>query len=431
MNLKTLSLFALPMLACASTSLFAQLQSMDDRELSAVTGQAYIAVDQTVNPNNANVSYTRVSYGMDIETQLNAETVELGKYHRWENHPTNPALNGTACYTCNGTEQGLEKNSADILIENLSLGYINNADYRDKYKSVPIQVKGFDSRGRVINYAENEIAPFLIKNPYLEFAYDEVSHEMIGVRIGFGEAKGMLSGNILSLTGAIDVDIRDGVEGLSSARQKQDGNLIEEALTLLTPLLVAGGELSAQAALVDDNGELDPVRSSNIGMPNGSEFKIEGADPIAAAAVPLLSNVGLIGSDSRSEFVSLFGCGLFNLLSCYNIYIESDNCVMLGIPTCFPLTNFQTMPVGKVEEINGRQYLTDTVEGLFLSFQSKSVAWSTAANLNASQHGSFVNAPSGAFLNLPTGSVKVNLSEVYNGISGQRREYIDRGVGMF
>ena len=44
---------------------------------------------------------------------------------------------------------------------------------------------------------------------------------------------------------------------------------------------------------------------------------------------------------------------------------------------------------------------------------------------------SFVNATAGAFLNVPTGAVKVNLNEVYNGIHGVRREYIDRGVGLF
>ncbi len=421
---------ALP-LAMLSHNTYAELKAMGDEELSGITGQAYLAVDQTTNPVETNVSHTRVSFGMDIETQLNAKTLELGKYPRWENHPTNPALNGMPCPSCVGTEPGLEKSSSDILIENFSLGYINNAQYRDKYKSVPIQAKGFDGAGRVINYAENEIAPFHINDPFIEFAYDESTQEMIGVRIGFGEAKGLLSGNILALTGAIDVDIRDGVAGLSAARKKQDGNFIESALTLLTPLLVKNGELSAQAALVNDKGELDPVRSGNIGMVNGTEFEITKADWLAANAVTLLSGTGLIGSASRSEKVSSSGCGLFNWGSCYNIYIESENCVMLGIPTCFPLTNFQSMPVGKVEEINGRQYITDTVSGLFLSFQSRNVAWSTAKNVHAAQPGQHVTATSGAFLNLPTGSVKVNLNEVYNGISGQRREYIDRGVGMF
>ena len=376
------------------------------------------------------MSYTRVNLGMKVETQLTADKLELGTYHRWENHPTNPALNGTACHMCTGAEEGLEVIGSDILMENFGLGYIHSDSYANKYKSVPMLAKGFDRYGRVIKYGDGEIAPFEINNPFFEFARDEVTGDVIGVRIGFGESKGVLSGNILSLTGAVDVDIRDGVDGLSEARQQQNGNILEEALTLLTPLLVAGGDLSAQASLVDSNGDADPVRSSFIGMENGSEFKIAGADFIAAGAVPLLSGAGLIGSNSRSEFSSAFGCGLFGLLSCFNIYVESDNCVMLGIPTCFPLTNFQSMPVGKVKEVDGRQYITDTVSGLFLSFQTRDMEWSTGKAGNQAMN-DFVKASSGAFLNIPTGSVKVNLSEVYNGVTGVRREYVDRGVGLF
>lgn len=408
----------------------AELKALEDNELSNVVGQAYISIDQDHHPVQSNINYTRINLGMKVETQVTAENFELGTYHRWEDHPTDSSLNGTPCHSCDGSELGLETSKSDLLAENFSLGYIQSDDYSRRYKSVPMMAKGFDSRGRPVNYTNGEIVPFEINDPFFEFAFDDETNEVIGMRIGFGDSKGILSGNILALTGAVDVDIRDGVDGLSEARQKQDGNFLEEALTLLTPLLVKDGDLSAQAELVNDKGEADPVRSSYIGMVNGTEFTIEGADFLAANAVPLLSNFGLIGSNSRSERVSTFGCGLFNLLSCYNIYVESDNCLMLGIPTCFPLTNFQSMPVGKIEVINGRQYITDTVSGLFLSFQTKDMDWSTGKAGTAAMD-SFVRATSGAFLNLPTGSVQVNLSEVYNGISGARREYIDRGVGLF
>jgi hypothetical protein len=417
-------------LIIASFGCHAELQALGDSELSNVTGQAYISIDQQSHPVESSINYTRINLGMKIETQVTAENFELGTYHRWEKHPTNPSLNGTACNTCNGTEEGLERNSSDLKAENFALGYIQSDAYSNKYKSVPMVAKGFDSRGRPIKYNDGEIVPFEINDPFFEFAIDDATKEIIGMRLGFGDSKGILSGNILSLTGAVDVDIRDGVDGLSEARKKQDGNLLESALTLLTPLLVKDGDLSAQASLVDEKGDADPIRSSYIGMENGTEFKIEGADFLAAGVVPMLSDFGLIGSDSRSEKVSSFGCGLFNLLSCYNIYIESDNCVMLGIPTCFPLTSFQSMPVGKIEEINGRQYITDTASGLFLSFQNKDLDWSTGKAGSQAME-SFVRASAGAFLNLPTGAVQVNLSEVYNGISGVRREYIDRGVGLF
>ena len=416
--------------AFSSSNAFAELKTISDAEMSDISGQAYVSIDKAYHPTEQNVSYTRVNLGMKIETQMSAERLELGTYHRWENHPTNSSLNGTACHTCNGTEAGLEAIGSDILAEDFTLGYIHSDAYQDKYSSVPMVAKGFDKYGRVVNYEEGEIVPMEINDPFFEFAYDEVTNEVIGLRIGFGDAKGMLSGNILGLSGAVDVNIRDGVEELSEAREEQDGNLIESALTLLTPLLVAGGDLSAQAVLTDEHGNPDPIRASTIGMANGSEFKIAGADFLAAAAVPLLSDVGLLGSDSRSEFSSLFGCGLFGLLSCFDIYVQSEDCSMLGIPTCFPLNNFKSLPIGKVEEINGQQYITDTVSGVFMSFQTRDMDWSTGPAGEQAMN-EFVRATSGAFMNLPTGAVKVNLSEVYNGVDSVRLEYIDRGRGLF
>ena len=427
LNFSRVSCFGLAVLSAMNS--VAELKPMADEELSNVTGQAYISIDQQNHPEQANISYTKINLGMKVETMMVSDKWELGTYHRWENHPTDPSLNGTACHTCNGTEEGLESQGSDILAENFALGHIKSDDYNNRYKSVPMVAKGFDSRGRPITYRDGEIVPFEINDPFFEFAFDEETNEVVGMRLGFGDTKGILSGSILSMTGAVEVDIRDDVDGLSAARQQQDGNILEEALTLLTPLLVADGELSAQVVLVDEAGELDPVRSQYIGMENGTEFEIAGADFLAAGVVPLLSDANLIGSDSRSVKVSNSGCGLFGLFACYNIYIQSDDCIMLGIPTCFPLTNFQSMPVGKVEEINGRQYITDTASGLFMSFQTKDLDWSTGSGKAAME--SFVRASAGAFINIPTGAVKVNLHEVYEGIQGERREFIDRGVGLF
>ena len=65
-----------------------------------------------------------------------------------------------------------------------------------------------------------------------------------------------------------------------------------------------------------------------------------------------------------------------------------------------------------------------------MSFQTRDLDWSTGPAGQQAMN-EFVQATSGAFLNLPTGAVQVNLSEVYNGVQGVRREYIDRGVGLF
>ena len=107
----------------------------------------------------------------------------------------------------------------------------------------------------------------------------------------------------------------------------------------------------------------------------------------------------------------------------------SEDCALLGIPVCFPLTNFKSLPLGKLEEQNGRQYITDTTKGVFLSFQSKEVNWGVGDA--SAPFSEVVNATAGAFMNLPTGSVNINLHEVYNGIPQVRTEFIDRGVGLF
>ena len=111
------------------------------------------------------------------------------------------------------------------------------------------------------SYTNGEIVPFEITDPYIEFATDDNTGDIVGVRIGFGEAQGVLSGSIQSLTGNINVGILDQGEGMSVA--ESSGNLADELIVLLTPLLEGGSPLSTTAQLVDASGNLDPIRCAD------------------------------------------------------------------------------------------------------------------------------------------------------------------------
>ncbi|PXZ67525.1 DUF6160 family protein, partial [Pseudomonas aeruginosa] len=132
----------------------ARMESLDDDQLSDVVGQAFINL--TTDAANG-LNFTRINFGADIETQLNMKKLQLGQYNR----------------------SGELAGSADIAIDNFALGTVNDAT--------------------------GAINPFLISNPYIEFAYD--GSKMVGIRIGFGEAKGYLSGDIKTLTGNVPVDL--------------------------------------------------------------------------------------------------------------------------------------------------------------------------------------------------------------------------------
>ena len=132
--------FAKPALAlvCAglmSASAQAKMVELEDSELSDITGQAFINL---TTDSNAGINYTRVNFGLNVDTQLNIKKLQLGQYARG----------------------GEAVGSSDILINNFALGTVG---------------------------ANDSINPFKIANPFLELAYD--GNRVVGVRIGFGQAK--------------------------------------------------------------------------------------------------------------------------------------------------------------------------------------------------------------------------------------------------
>lgn len=393
-----------PLIICllgANVSI-AELKPIDDQALSEVTGQAYVSVDKSYHPDaSKNTSYTRINLGMDIEMQSNADVLELGRYER----------------------EGEEAGSADLLIHDYSLGYIYDQAYFDRNPDAPMQFKEDGSA-----YVDGEIVPFKITDPFLEFAYDEATNEMIGVRIGFGDAQGMLGGEIKYLTGNVNVNIEDTGEGLGDA--ETDGTLSDQIIVLLTPLLEGKKFISTKAQPVqgDPNkpnyGEPDPVRAEYLGVANGENFVLEDAGGFTRWSL-----LTLLGGGSSSN-ITLPGCTFWNCPS-GDIIIETQGCKNLGIQTCFPLSQYQGFAVGEIGEQNGQRAVVGAAEGMFLSFQTQDLEWLTDVRAANPTPADFIKATSGAFFNIPNGAVTVNLNEAINGVEGMRREYIDRGVGLF
>jgi hypothetical protein len=304
----------------------ARMVELADEELSAITGQAFINLS---TDSHSGLNFTKIDLGVKLETQLNIKKLELGNYPR-----------------------AGETMPADLSINNFALGTVNPDD---------------------------SINPFLINNPYIELAYN--GNRVVGVRVGFGEAQGFLSGDINSFTGNLAIDLY----GKGSYLGDKISCGWDFLICLPAKGLVTGvwgnEEFKGQATLLNGQGAPDPVRGTMAGLTNGTKLTMPG----------------------NSEFAN-FLLGLFT----------SQNCNMLGINTCFNLTDYKTLPVGKFDT-NTNQFL-DTAKGVFISLQTENVAWSDP------QHaGKFINTVAGAFMNLPrntdgSGAVTLSFQQALEGI---------------
>ena len=162
------ALSALLFVAFTSAS-YADLQPIDDEELSTYSGQAAVALDINQLGNN---SYTRVTLGLEADFQMNVNSVELNNY----------AATG-------------ETLAADFSATNLAFGSIST-------DASQVQIDGQ-------TYAVNDIVPFEVNDPYFEIAQDTTTNELTGFRLGFGEARGELSGDFTSMSGNIGATITD------------------------------------------------------------------------------------------------------------------------------------------------------------------------------------------------------------------------------
>ena len=319
--MRYVSLVALLMSAAAPC--LSSLQPLTDDELEATDGQAFIGIDQY---DQDGIDYTRVNLGLDVKIQMNADEIVFGEYPR-------PG----------------ETNTADIDFKDFALGYIK----------------------------EGEIVPFEMKDPYIEWAYDRSSgtDDFVGVRFGFGEARGMMSFKGVSFTGNVDVVIAG----------DYTYHLFGWEWAAI-PLQAKG-----QTALVDATGARDPVRATYIGLPDGTEFQVDNP---------------------------------FYPLGPETIGVGVDDCKLSlnGDDMCFSLTKYESMQIGK--PLGNQEY--DFVDGLFISFQSQPIKWGRAATGETQ-----IDTVTGAFFNIPRGSVEISPNEARAGTPRVATEFIDRGVGRF
>ncbi|RMF13068.1 MAG: hypothetical protein D6758_13830 [Gammaproteobacteria bacterium] len=388
----------------------AALKPIDDTEMSDVVAQAYIAIDKHFNPNPGDTtSYTRVDFGMDIETQLNADVMELGRYTRTDD-PNAPA------------------DSADILINNFGLGFIYDEAYFRNNPSMPRPLKSDGSE-----YRTGELVPFKITDPFIEFAMDEGTNELTGFRIGFGQSQGYLSGDVQYLTGNVNVDIRDNGSGMKVASSSSN-NILDQIVVALAPLLTANSPLYTNAQLVDAQGNRDNIRAQYIGVPNGDTFYLYDVDAVTRYILfQAAQQLGVLSSD-----MNVHGCsGTVVFAWCGwawekdTVEINPNDCKMLGVNVCFDLGMYRSLPIGKVETRNGKRYLTGPSSGMFLSFQTKDLQWLNDVRKENPNDADFIKATSGAFFNIPNSVIEVNLDQAMRGTPRARTEYIDRGRGLF
>ena len=309
----------------------ARMEPMADSELSNVTGQAFINL---TTDSNAGIDYTRINLGMKVETQLNMNKLQLGLYDR----------------------SGETAGTSDILINNFALGSVNDAT--------------------------GAINPFMINDPFVELAYS--GNKIVGVRVGFGESKGTLSGDIQQLTGSVPVHIKGTAAPIYDAASGGTQFLLGLAGVYRSSIM------EADADLVDSAGNPDPVRGTLSGMKNGDQLNCTS---------------GCLG-------------GLTNaLLSLFT----SSNCAVSGVKTCFPLTQFQSLPVGNtaIADNTSTQTIEGAAKGFFISLQTQAVAWKDVDS------NTYKQALAGAYLNVPkyrdangnlVAPININFDQAFGGI---------------
>lgn len=325
--LRAFTVLAASLLASAAQ---ARMEPMEDSELAEVTGQANFNL---TTDSHDGMNFTRLNFGLDVATQLNIKKLQLGLYDR--------------------TAQGEAADTADVNIDNFALGSVNDAT--------------------------GQINPFLIKNPFLELAYQ--GDKVVGMRLGFAEAKGHMSGDIKQITGNISVDIY----GKGSYLAPRISCAWYDALCGIAKLAVGGTyadtDFKAQAQLIDGNGNADPVRGVQVGLLDGQTLAIPSGNSFDA-----------------------FLLGLF----------KSSDCYLLGVKTCFPLTNYGSFPIGKFD--SGSNTFGAPATGVFLSLQTKDLKWR-----DQQDPAKLITALAGAFMNLPrnadgSAAITTSFQEAFDGI---------------
>ncbi|MCP8467875.1 hypothetical protein NK553_28390 [Pseudomonas sp. ZM23] len=242
-----------------ASSAQARMESLNDEELSSITGQAMLTVDALTY---GAYQYTRLNFGADIDILTNIDELRLGDYTRSGSASSQPA---------------------DIQINNFALGRVTNS-----------------------NSANAAVEPFQMRDPFIEFAFKTNAsgvRELAGVRVGFGKALGYLSGDIQSLSGNLQGKIY-GPASIAYDYYTRNGcpNIVNCLL-----LAVAGDtEIEAEVGLVKANtGEATTIRAEQIGIPKGTSMNTTDPNNILAGLIPVLTTAS--------------GCKTLGLDACFNL----------------------------------------------------------------------------------------------------------------
>lgn len=293
----------------------ARMQSMDDEELSAISGQgAMLTVDASTYQN---YQYTRLNFGADISLLTNIDQLSLGNYSR------------TGSTTVSGQP-------ADILINNFALGRVDNA-----------------------NTADAKVVPFQIQDPYVEFAFQTNNgvRQLVGARVGFGKAQGDLSGDILSITGNLQGQIY-GPASIAYDYYTRNGcpNLVNCLL-----LAVAGDtEIEAEVGLVKSGtGEATTIRAEQIGIPKGTSMNTTDPNSLLAGLIPLLTTA------NGCKTLGLDAC--FNLTNYKSIYIGQPGATDINAGAQGIFFSLQNQNVPWQDMANVGKFV-DTQSGAYANF---------------------------------------------------------------
>ena len=83
-RVRTIIKIATPVLSLLLGSQANAMQALGDKDLSDITGQAFITVDTSsyTDSTYGNYEFARINLGVDIEIQANADSVKIGTFER-------------------------------------------------------------------------------------------------------------------------------------------------------------------------------------------------------------------------------------------------------------------------------------------------------------------------------------------------------------
>jgi hypothetical protein len=266
----------------------AELKPISEAEMSEVQGQALMTVN---NAEDGTHSFTRVTMGMDVKTRLNVDNAIMG-----------------------GDDAG-----ADLSVSDLALGHYA----RDANR---VQIDGQ-------TYDVDDVVRFQGAQPYFEMARN--GSELAGFRVGFGEARGTISGNFASFSGNLGIRLNqeDGTQ--------VDATLFDEAGVATnqraSQIGIAGAD--GNCATADDCVPLTNIKSMNVGSDNGD------------GTVGFTNDLFLAFQQESVDWQEVSGAGV----------IKGPEGVFMNLPTSMNL-DMQTLRNGVDRE---RTHYVDRGTGMF------------------------------------------------------------------